>query len=70
MPPRKLEVPIERIAIIEDLPVGVAGALASGATVIGLVAGRHCLPGHAERLRDLGVRNIASNFDEVASLLG
>lgn len=67
---RKLEVPIERIAIIEDLPVGVAGALASGATVIGLVAGRHCLPGHAERLRDLGVRNIASNFNEVASLLG
>jgi HAD superfamily hydrolase (TIGR01509 family) len=64
-----LGVDIERIAIIEDSPVGVEGALASGAEVIGLVAGRHCLPGHAERLQSLGVRHIARNFDEVAALL-
>jgi HAD superfamily hydrolase (TIGR01509 family) len=64
-----LGVPIERIAIIEDSPVGVEGALASGATVIGLVAGRHCLDGHEERLRTLGVRHIAHDFDEVAALL-
>ena len=63
-----LGVPIGRIAIIEDSPVGVDGALASGAEVIGLVAGRHCLPGHAERLRALGVRHIARDFDEVAAL--
>ena len=62
-----LGVPIGRIAIIEDSPVGVEGALASGAEVIGLVAGRHCLPGHAERLRALGVHHIARNFDEVAA---
>ncbi len=64
-----LGVPIAETAIIEDSPVGVEGALASGATVIGLVAGRHCLPGHAERLRALGVRHIARDFDEVAALL-
>jgi len=64
-----LGVPIGRTAIIEDSPVGVAGALASGATVIGLVAGRHCRPGHEERLRALGVRHIAHDFDEVAALL-
>lgn len=64
-----LGVPIGRIAIIEDSPVGVTGALASGATVIGLVAGRHCGPDHAERLRALGVVNIARDFDEVAALL-
>jgi HAD superfamily hydrolase (TIGR01509 family) len=64
-----LGVPIAEAAIIEDSPVGVEGALASGATVIGLVAGRHCLPGHAERLRALGVRHIARDFDEVAALL-
>jgi HAD superfamily hydrolase (TIGR01509 family) len=64
-----LGVPIEAIAIIEDSPVGVEGALASGAMVIGLVAGRHCLPGHAERLMTLGVRHIAHDFDEVAALL-
>jgi len=64
-----LGVPIGRVAIIEDSPVGVEGALASGATVVGLVAGRHCLPGHAERLRALGVHHIAANFEEVAALL-
>ena len=63
-------VPIERVAIVEDSPVGVAGALASGATVIGLCAGSHCLPGHADRLRALGVEHIAGDFDEVAALLG
>jgi HAD superfamily hydrolase (TIGR01509 family) len=64
-----LGIDIGRIAIIEDSPVGVRGALSSGATVIGLIAGRHCLPGHEERLRALGVRHIARNFDEVAALL-
>ncbi|HYJ53388.1 MAG TPA: HAD family phosphatase [Allosphingosinicella sp.] len=64
-----LGVPIGRIAIIEDSPVGVEGALASGATVIGLVAGRHCLEGHEERLRTLGVTTIARDFEEVWALL-
>jgi beta-phosphoglucomutase-like phosphatase (HAD superfamily) len=49
--------------------VGVTGALASGATVIGLAAGRHCLDGHEDRLRALGVRHIAHDFGEVAALL-
>jgi HAD superfamily hydrolase (TIGR01509 family) len=64
-----LGVPIERIAIVEDSPVGVEGALASGATVIGLVAGRHCLEGHEERLRAIGVTTIARDFEEVSALL-
>jgi HAD superfamily hydrolase (TIGR01509 family) len=64
-----LGVPIGQVAIIEDSPVGVAGALASGAEVIGLVAGRHCRPGHEARLRALGARHIAHDFDEVAALL-
>ena len=65
-----LGVPISRTVIIEDSPIGVEGAVASGAEVIGLVAGRHCLPGHAEMLRALGVHHIAHDFDEVAALLG
>lgn len=64
-----LRVPIERIAIIEDSPVGVQGALASGATVIGLIAGSHCRADHEERLRALGVERVARDFDEVAALL-
>ena len=62
-------VPIGRTVIIEDSPVGVTGAVASGAEVIGLCAGRHCMPGHGERLRALGVHHIARDFDEVASLI-
>jgi HAD superfamily hydrolase (TIGR01509 family) len=65
-----LGVDIGRTVIIEDSPVGVKGAVASGATVIGLCAGRHCLPGHAERLRALGVHHLAHDFDEVARLVG
>ena len=63
-------VPIERVAIVEDSPVGVRGALASGATVIGLCAGSHCLPGHADRLCALGVEHVAKSFEEVARMLG
>jgi len=66
---RALGVNIARSVIIEDSPVGVEGAVASGAEVIGLCAGRHCLPGHADRLRALGVHRIASDFDEVAAFL-
>ena len=66
----QLGVPIERCTIIEDSEVGAKGAVASGARVIGLVAGSHCLPGHDARLRALGVRNIAYSFDEVRRLVG
>ena len=61
--------PIARIAIIEDSPVGVTGAVASGAFVIGLAAGSHCFDGHGERLRALGAHVIAHSFDEVAAAL-
>ena len=66
----QLGVPIATCVIIEDSPVGAKGAVASGAQVIGLVAGSHCLPGHDERLRALGVRDIAHSFDDVRRLLG
>jgi HAD superfamily hydrolase (TIGR01509 family) len=66
---KAMGVAIERVVIIEDSPVGVQGALASGAAAIGLCAGSHCLAGHADRLRALGVRHIASSFDEIAEML-
>ncbi|MES2046298.1 MAG: HAD family phosphatase [Pseudomonadota bacterium] len=64
-----LGVDITRAAIIEDSPVGATGAVASGARVIGFVGGSHCGPDHAERLRAIGVHDIAASFDEVAALL-
>lgn len=66
----RLGADIGRCVIIEDSEVGVTGALASGATVIGLAAGAHCLDGHADMLRALGVEHVAHSFDEVGRLLG
>lgn len=66
---RSLGVDIARSVIIEDSPVGVTGALASGAHVVGLVAGTHCGIEHPERLRALGVRDIATSFEDVAQLI-
>lgn len=64
-----LGIEIGRAVIVEDSAVGVTGAVASGAHVIGLCAGSHCLPGHGEKLRALGVQDIAGSFDEVAGLI-
>jgi HAD superfamily hydrolase (TIGR01509 family) len=63
-------VPVARLAIVEDSPVGVTAAVASGAFVIGLCAGRHCLADHAKRLKGLGVHALAGSFDEVERMLG
>lgn len=65
----RLGVDIRRTVILEDSPVGVQGALASGAHVIGLTAGSHCAPEHGDRLRALGVREIAASFDDVVRLI-
>jgi beta-phosphoglucomutase-like phosphatase (HAD superfamily) len=66
----QLGVPIARAIIIEDSPVGVQGALASGARVIGFAAGAHCLGDHGDTLRKLGVGEIACSFDDVRALAG
>lgn len=66
----QLGVDIRRSVILEDSEVGATGAVASGATVIGLAAGRHCFDGHAEMLRCAGVNHVASSFEEVSRLLG
>ena len=64
-----LGVAISETLIIEDSVVGVTGALASGARVIGLAAGRHCTGDHIARLRGAGAKTVATSFDEIASLI-
>jgi HAD superfamily hydrolase (TIGR01509 family) len=66
----QLGVEIGRSVILEDSEVGAIGALASGASVIGLAAGRHCFDGHEQMLRAVGIAHVAHGFDEVARLLG
>jgi HAD superfamily hydrolase (TIGR01509 family) len=65
-----LGIDIADCVIIEDSPVGVMGALASGAAVIGLAAGFHCFDGHADKLRAIGAEHVAHDFDDVKRLLG
>lgn len=60
---------IRRTMIVEDSPVGVTGAVASGATVVGLCAGTHCGVGHRERLQALGAHHIVGSFDELTDWL-
>ncbi|MGH6612971.1 HAD family hydrolase [Sphingomonas sp.] len=64
-----LGIDITRCVIIEDSPVGATGAVVSGAHVIGFVGGSHCAPDHGDRLRAIGVRDIAGTFDEIAALI-
>ena len=66
----RLGVNIGRSVILEDSEVGAKGALASGATVVGLAAGRHCFDGHEDMLRSVGIEHVAHSFDEVAKLMG
>jgi HAD superfamily hydrolase (TIGR01509 family) len=66
---RAIGAEITRTLIIEDSPVGARGAVASGAHVIGLAAGRHCGNGHADKLRAEGVHDVAHSFEEIAALL-
>lgn len=65
----RLGVAIADCAIVEDSPVGATGAVASGAHVIGFVAGTHCPPDHADRLLAIGVDAVARDFTDMARLL-
>ena len=66
----QLGVDIREALILEDSKVGAQAALASGAQVIGLAAGRHCFAGHEEMLRGVGVTRVAHSFDQVRRLAG
>lgn len=66
---QQLGVAVADCVILEDSEVGATGALKSGARVVGLAAGSHCLDGHDAMLRALGVKEIAYNFDDVSRLL-
>lgn len=66
----ELGIDIRQALIIEDSKVGAVGALASGARVIGLAAGKHCFDGHDAMLRSVGISEVAHSFEELARLIG
>ncbi|MBP6013847.1 MAG: HAD family phosphatase [Alphaproteobacteria bacterium] len=59
----------EHCIVIEDGHLGTEGAAAAGMTVIGLTAGAHCTPTHADRLRASGAHHIATSYAEVANII-
>ncbi len=62
---RAIGTDIARTLIVEDSAVGVTGAVASGAYVVGLAAGRHCSAGHAHRLLERGAHEVVTSFDAI-----
>lgn len=58
----------ERTLVIEDSPAGVQAGVAAGMTVLGLCAGGHCLPDHADRLRAAGAHLAAGSYAEAIGL--
>lgn len=63
----QLGIDIGETLIVEDSPVGIEGAVASGARVVGLLAGSHVRDGLDQRLRDAGAKHVATSFDEIAA---
>lgn len=55
--------------VIEDGSLGIKAAVAAGTTPIGLTAGSHCGPGHADSLRMAGATVVASTYEEVAEIV-
>lgn len=63
-------IPKEEIIVVEDSLSGVQAALAAGLTTIGFLGGSHIRPGHGEKLKQLGVFDLANSHEELAVKLG
>jgi HAD superfamily hydrolase (TIGR01509 family) len=64
----QLGVDIRETLIVEDSPIGIEGAVASGAHVVGLLAGSHIRDGHEERLLAGGADRCVRSFEELARI--
>ncbi len=70
---KELGVKKNELLVIEDSITGATAALAAGLQVVGFAGASHILPGHNEKLLNLGVTEVAGNMKElqmiIASLL-
>jgi HAD superfamily hydrolase (TIGR01509 family) len=51
--------------VLEDSVLGVRAGVAAGMTTIGLCAGKHIRPGHADKLREAGAHRVVASFAEL-----
>jgi HAD superfamily hydrolase (TIGR01509 family) len=56
--------------VVEDSIAGVQAGVAAGMHVVGFVAGSHCCPGHAGRLREAGAASIAGHARDLMDVFG
>lgn len=59
----------ESVVVIEDSIAGVQAGVAAGMQVLGFTGGSHIMPGHDEKLRAEGARNIFDDMRELSGLL-
>lgn len=60
---------VSEIMVVEDSISGVKAALSAGLKVIGFTGASHILPGHGQKLTDLGVSHIAESMEELGMIL-
>jgi len=57
------------VLVIEDSISGVKATLSAGLTVIGFTGGSHILPGHQQKLLDLGVLKVCGSMIDLENYL-
>jgi HAD superfamily hydrolase (TIGR01509 family) len=64
-----MQVPPASCIVVEDSEPGVQAAVAAGMRAIGFTGGKHCRPGHAERLRAAGAVAVVDAMSQLAASL-
>ncbi len=65
----KVGVKKPELLVIEDSITGATAALAAGLQVIGFAGASHILPGHKEKMLELGVSKVALNMQELMEII-